>query len=659
MTEATEGQHRHFLLEGVTETEAYRYPGGGDRGSAIPERDRVRHGGALRGQIEGLRGEAESAREAQQDAGMENDLGLQVEFDSFPDVEMAFESLARERSGIELLNVRHEENRTLATVFVPDGKLDHFESLIRDYLAEKRDKAGRLRDNRRLIDAIQQIRTASLRALWTDAPEIFPTTDEGSVWWEVWLPVRHDRVTIVESFRERAQAQGIEIFQGELIFPERTVLLVRASVEQMQHSMVTLNSIAELRGPKETAEFFDSLPPDEQVEWLNDLLSQTRFAPETGQTPYVCQLDTGNRSVPWQIDRGRNSRRLLLTNGGVGWRQQRGRRLLTHGGLAGPHEIVEDVALLLAQGIPHREQALYEAAAFGTVGAEAGMTPQHAMAKRSFGFVVGRLDAGPAYEGPQGRSEIEEVSAGGRRLGVGELLTIPQVIMKPSTQAADVDLEAGPLQGAVADPVPPGKHLIAGVQQPLPDPGGLSASGHELLEGAPQMSPADLAASKRQMPVGRIAIGADHRPVIRTQHLVDSVPSPAFSKGEHRDALGHRGPQPGLGAALPPAGLVDVDDALSANEGACLLDRPRQGRSHLLFQSADRTQRHLEAERVGQQRPDIALAQPVGPGQQAHPGLHAGTEGVPRYALGPTGFAQAVAVAATQGVQLILDDLGP
>ena len=90
MTEATGGRHRHFLLEGVTETEAYRYPGGGDRGSTIPERDRVRHGGGLRGQIEGIRGEAESAREAQQDAGMEDGLGLRLEFESFPDVELAF-----------------------------------------------------------------------------------------------------------------------------------------------------------------------------------------------------------------------------------------------------------------------------------------------------------------------------------------------------------------------------------------------------------------------------------------------------------------------------------------------------------------------------------------------------------------------------------------
>ena len=148
MAEEPDGLRRHFILDGVTETEPYRYPGsgGGDR-SDIPSRNRARHGAALQRQIGELRGVAEFAREAQQAAGMEDGLGLQVEFESFPDIELAFESLARERSGIELLNVRHEDNRTHATVFVPDGKLDHFEHLVRDYLAETRDRAGRPRDH--------------------------------------------------------------------------------------------------------------------------------------------------------------------------------------------------------------------------------------------------------------------------------------------------------------------------------------------------------------------------------------------------------------------------------------------------------------------------------------------------------------------------------
>ena len=292
MVESRSGRHRHFILEGITETEAYRYPGGRGNGSSIPKRDRTQHGGALLGQIEECRSAVEAALEIQRSAGLEDGLGLQVEFESFPDVEMAFESLARERQGIELLNVRHEEKRTLATVFVPDGKLDHFEALIRDYLVEKRDSIGRARDNRRLIDAIRQIRAASLRALWTDS-EALPSAEEGPLWWEVWLPTLRDRNATTETFRGRAEAQGMRVSPGDLAFPERTVLLTYASVEQMQRSMVTLNSIAELRRAKETAEFFDSLRPDEQVPWLDDLLSRTRYTVQTDETPYVCLLDTG------------------------------------------------------------------------------------------------------------------------------------------------------------------------------------------------------------------------------------------------------------------------------------------------------------------------------------------------------------------------------
>lgn len=298
MPNGTDERRRHFILEGVTETEAYRSRGRGGR-SPIPRQDRAQHGGALQRQIEELRSEAAAAGEAQREAGLEDGLGLQVEFESFPDIELAFESLAREHRGIELLNVRQEKDRTHATVFVPEGRLDHFERLIRDYLLEKRDRIGRPRDNQRLIDAIRQIRAASLHALWTDAADAFPAEDEGTLWWEVWLPVRKQRETVLASFRRLAAAQGMETAPGELKFPERSVLLVRASVAQMQNSILTLNSIAELRRPKETADFFDSFVPQEQREWLEELLTRTRFTPDGNDVPHVCLLDTGvNRGHP-------------------------------------------------------------------------------------------------------------------------------------------------------------------------------------------------------------------------------------------------------------------------------------------------------------------------------------------------------------------------
>ena len=293
MANGADRRSRHFILQGFTETEAYRSPQRGGSSRLVPERDRASHGGALQRQVEALRVEADAARDAQQAAGVDEGLGLQVEFESFPEIELAVESLARERSGIELLNVRHVGNRIHATVFVPDGKLDHFERLIRDYLEERRDRGGRARDNRRLVDAIAQIRAASLQALWTDADTEFPTAAEGPLWWEVWLPVRGDRQALLASFGERAAAQGMRVAPGELVFPERTVLLVSSSLEQMQGSILTLNSIAELRRAKETAEFFDSLRPEEQQEWLDELLARTQFPAAADEVPRVCLLDTG------------------------------------------------------------------------------------------------------------------------------------------------------------------------------------------------------------------------------------------------------------------------------------------------------------------------------------------------------------------------------
>ena len=130
----------HFILAGNGEAEPFVRPPRAIEGSdPLPRRDRVSHGNALLSQVEMLRPQLATAREQQESAGLEAGFGLRVEFESFPDIELAFESLSREHLGIELLNVRQDARRTLATVFVPDGKLHIFENLIRSYLDESKD----------------------------------------------------------------------------------------------------------------------------------------------------------------------------------------------------------------------------------------------------------------------------------------------------------------------------------------------------------------------------------------------------------------------------------------------------------------------------------------------------------------------------------------
>lgn len=299
MAKGDNDKRPHFVFEGQADAESYRSRGGGGGGKSVPGRNRDQHGRALRRQIDDLKAESARARQVQQEAGLDEGFGLQIEFESFPDVELAFERLDRQRARIELLNVRHQENVTYATVFVPDGKLPELEGLIEEYMARRVDRRGRVRDHQPLIDAIREIRAASVRALWTDDQAVFPRHQDDELWWEVWLPVRGDRARTVTSFSDLATGCGMEVAPGLVVFPERTILLVRASLARMQRSVITLNQIAELRRAKETAAFFDSMPVDEQAEWVNDALTRTEYSDPGGQVPYACILDTGtNRGHP-------------------------------------------------------------------------------------------------------------------------------------------------------------------------------------------------------------------------------------------------------------------------------------------------------------------------------------------------------------------------
>lgn len=293
MADLDDRANKHLFPRGTARAERFELPPPNIEQPTVPARNRAVHGGRLLSQLANARDVVNAARADQQIADIEDAVGLQLEFESFPDVELAFESLAREQQGIELLNVRHDGARTYATVFVPDGRLEHFERLIESYLEERRDRNGRPRDSRKLIDAVRSIRAATLRALWTDEAAAFPTDDDERFWWEVWLPVRRNRGQVMTAFRDAAARTDIRVPDGELLFPERTVVLAFASAEQMQRSLLTLNSIAELRRAKETAEFFDSLALDEQPAWLDELLNRTQYRSSTKDTPYVCILDTG------------------------------------------------------------------------------------------------------------------------------------------------------------------------------------------------------------------------------------------------------------------------------------------------------------------------------------------------------------------------------
>lgn len=284
---------RHFILAGTAETKAFTAHQTPRQSAMIPAVNRASHGAALRAQLNEVKQDAVVAANAQQALDLQSSIGLQVVFESRPEVKLAFESLQNEPNKIELLSLKEIGSQMVANVFVPDGKLAHFEAYITAYLEERRTASGRKQDHHALLETIASIRTAEVRALWTDDIELLPANQDEAFWWEVWLPVRDNRDQVLEDFRKIAAASECRVSAQPVHFPERTVVWMYGSENQLTASRHTLNCVAELRRAKQTAEFFLGLPKAEQHVASSALLSRMQFDSPNRNTPYVCVLDTG------------------------------------------------------------------------------------------------------------------------------------------------------------------------------------------------------------------------------------------------------------------------------------------------------------------------------------------------------------------------------
>lgn len=306
MTEPAANKRPHFILPATAKNEPFTTPssGGGDP-LPLPERDRQQHGQMLSRQLQQVKAIAAKARDNQKAAQLQSGIGLQVEFVGQPDVSLAFESLGNERNrdqskNIEVLSLHiSEENITSANVFIPDGKITHFENYLNAYLEDRRGKDGISLDHKALIHTLSAIRLSTIRSLWTDDDYLLPLDQEEAFWWEVWLPVRGNRTAVLADFRTILATTECEASKHAVTFPERTVTWMFGSQREFERSGLLLNCVAELRRAKESAEFFTRESCSDQSLWAEDLLGRLRVSKEGETTPYICLLDSGlNRAHP-------------------------------------------------------------------------------------------------------------------------------------------------------------------------------------------------------------------------------------------------------------------------------------------------------------------------------------------------------------------------
>lgn len=283
------GPLRHLFPTNTANIEAYTYAGSvGSADFKTPPRDgRVKHATSLITQLQ-----AAETTVKKQTAGLpeeERPKGVTLDFSSDPAFKLQLEALDIRRSGIELCSSRMDGEVMHATVFVPDGKLGIFVRTFERYKTEDDKRSGKPK-HQKLVESVTQIRLAVLQSFWTDAGPFPPVTDDPQ-WWEIWLRDRTNPHDVTEIFREAAASVGVGVSSREIQFPERRVLLARATASQLMSVPNLFDILAEVREAKAIPTTFVELPPREQQKAVEAALE--RVTPPHVDAPAVCHLDTG------------------------------------------------------------------------------------------------------------------------------------------------------------------------------------------------------------------------------------------------------------------------------------------------------------------------------------------------------------------------------
>jgi hypothetical protein len=275
----------HFYLQNVGQPEQYttrQRP----RTPPPPVRERETHARALEAAlnraIEGARARAEVRPPQEVASG-----GFYLQFQLPPGNTEFVQNIENRSKGIELVSVRQSDDNApaFATVFIPFRSANYFQRILDEYRTQVTAKAQRPR-HEALVNRIDSIALAAIRALFTDDENLLPAQD-AQTWWEIWI-----RGGLVEQFQAVARTLGVNVAEDQIIdFPEREVFLAQSDFETLGRLMARTDAMAEIRLARDTPASFLEMNNIEQAEWVRELLA--RVAAPNDEAVAVCILDSG------------------------------------------------------------------------------------------------------------------------------------------------------------------------------------------------------------------------------------------------------------------------------------------------------------------------------------------------------------------------------
>lgn len=299
----------HILINDRTQVLPYTSPNKG-RPKVVPRPigNRLQHGTNIRQQFEAaVDGFFEIYNEQDVDeiyVVFKSPIGVLLDIDKFDKGYFRLASYKRIQSNIE---DDRSQDFYEATVCLNRRAIAEFLRKVEDYINKTTPltynddgsiKGGGNPHNQSFIANIEEVRIATLQSFWQEPELTFPELDE-NVWWEVWLhrDLSDNIQNPIENLLPRLNNAGLQIGDRFLQFPEHWIYLLKGTATELS-AILYSNKLAEIRKPRETADFFTTLERQEEAQWTENLINRTEILSDQNAIA-VCLLDTGvNRDHP-------------------------------------------------------------------------------------------------------------------------------------------------------------------------------------------------------------------------------------------------------------------------------------------------------------------------------------------------------------------------
>ncbi|MGK0212154.1 MAG: hypothetical protein ACI9D4_002495 [Polaribacter sp.] len=257
----------------------------------VPQKDRVTQGNYLKDGITSIWENYDIDAQNRINKDLPIRAGEYISFSSAEESSLYLASFNSRISAGELLNVKYDPESKIqtATIFIPEDKKEKLLKTVDKYLNKPTETGEPV--SKSFINRIDSFSKSSVYDLWIGNVDFIPKKDVKS-WIEIWFSMeQYIDEDEIENIKLILFVNDIQFDENVLYFPERSIISVKADLEDLQELINSCSLIAEIRKSEEMNSYWLDLGPQEREEWVNDIITRVTFNNETNN--YITIIDSG------------------------------------------------------------------------------------------------------------------------------------------------------------------------------------------------------------------------------------------------------------------------------------------------------------------------------------------------------------------------------